>query len=50
MAFELSALSLSIGIGLTAMRSGVGKVTVDLTFNGNQLTFGGLDLQYSANG
>lgn len=45
MAFEFSALSLSIGIGLTAMRaSGLGSV--GLTYNGTQLTFNGVDLEY----
>ena len=46
MAFEFSALSLSIGIGITAMRSGGGLGLVDLTFNSNQLTFNGVNLEY----
>ena len=45
MAFEFSALSLSIGIGITAMRAG-GLGSVGLTYNGNQLTFNGVDLEY----
>ena len=43
----LSGISLAIGVGITAMHASGVLGSVGLTHNGSQLTFNGVDLEYT---